>query len=379
LNFAWDLGIGNWSFSKGKMKIRSTIAFILAFAVAASADDLPRKAKTARESYPNVDVIHDSIATPHGERLRAIITKPHNEKGKLPVIFVAGWLSCDSVEAPTDTKDATGLIFRGLAQSREWCLFRIDKQGVGDSEGNCAETDFESELAGYRAAFRALNNYNFIDANRVYMLGISNGGGFAPLIPELDAEQARVHGYVSVGGWVKTWFEHMLEIERRRFALMGKSPGAVTERMKGAATLYYDWLIEGRSVPDIVKERPELAELWPEGKDHAHLYGRPLKFYEQLQKLNLAAAWSQVKVPSLILHGQYDWIMSREDSQLMAQYVNANTPGVARFMEVPGMGHTGQHYLSMADAFAGKEAPFDPKVIKLLNDWFKDQQAKTGR
>jgi pimeloyl-ACP methyl ester carboxylesterase len=365
--------------SKGKMKIGSTIAFILAFAVAASADDLPRKTKTPRESYPNVDVIYDSITTPHGERLRAIITKPHNTKGKLPVIFVAGWLSCDSVEARADTKDATGLIFRGLAESREWCLFRIDKQGVGDSEGNCAENDFESELAGYRAAFRALKNYNYIDANRVYMLGISNGGGFAPLIPESDAEQAQVRGYVSVGGWVKTWFEHMLEIERRRFALMGKSPGEVTERMKRAATLYYDWLIEGRSVSDIVKERPQLAELWPEGRDHAHLYGRPLKFYEDLQKLNLAAAWSQVKGPSLILHGQYDWIMSREDSQLMAQYVNANRPGAARFVEVPEMGHTGQHYLSMADAFADKAAPFDPKVIKLLTDWFKEQQAKTGR
>jgi pimeloyl-ACP methyl ester carboxylesterase len=361
------------------MEIRSTIAFILAFAVVASADDLPRKAKTPRESYPNVDVIYDSVTAPDGKRLRAIVTKPKDAKQKLPVIFVAGWLSCDSVEAPADTKDATGLIFRDLAQSRERCLFRIDKQGVGDSEGNCAENDFESELAGYRAAFRALKNYNYIDANRVYMLGISNGGGFAPLIPESDAEQAQVRGYVSVGGWVKTWFEHMLEIERRRFALMGKSPGEVTQRMKGAATLSYDWLIEGRSVPDIVKERPELAELWPEGKDYAHLYGRPLKFYEDLQKLNLAAAWSQVKVPSLILHGQYDWIMSREDSQLMAQYVNANTPGAARFVEVPEMGHTGQHYLSMADAFADKAAPFDPKVIKLLTDWFKEQQAKTGK
>src|SRR5436309_6364385 len=28
-----------------------------------------------------------------------------------------------------------------------------------------------------------------------------------------------------------------------------------------------------------------------------------------------------------------------------------------------------QHYLSLADAFKGKEAPFDPKVIGLLTDW----------
>src|SRR5436309_1089222 len=203
------------------MKTGSAIAFLV-IAAALCAEELPRKSKTPRESYPNVDVIYDSVTSPDGKRLRTIITKPHDSTRKLPVIFVAGWLSCDSIEAPPDTKDATGLVFRGLAQLPGFCLFRIDKQGVGDSEGVCAENDFASELAGYRAAFRALKNYDFIDSNRAYILGISNGGGFAPLVPESDVERAQVRAYISVGGWVKTWFEHMLEIERRRFALMGK-------------------------------------------------------------------------------------------------------------------------------------------------------------
>ena len=360
-----------------QMRVVSIIALVLTLAVipkASGANDLPRKAKTPPETYPNVDVIYDSVTTPRGERLRTIITKPHDAPGKLPVIFVAGWLSCDSVEAPRGTKDATGIVFQGLAQLPGFSLFRVDKQGVGDSEGNCAENDFESELAGYRAAFRALKNYNFIDTNQVYILGISNGGGFAPLVPETDAEKDQVRGYVAVGGWVKTWFEHMLDIERRRFALMGKSPGEVNDRMKSAPTLYYEWLIKSKSVDGILREHPELVELWPEGKDHAHLYGRPLAFYQQLQKLNLAAAWSHVKVPTLVLHGQYDWIMSREDHELIAQYVNANRPGAADFIEVPEMGHTFQHYLSFADAFPGKEAPFDPKVVHLVTDWLKKKQ-----
>ena len=338
----------------------------------ASAAELPRKATTHRESYPNVDVIYDSVTAPDGKRLRTIITKPRNAKGKLPVIFVAGWLSCDSVEAPAETKDETGLVFRSLAQMPGFVLFRMDKQGVGDSEGVCSETDFNSELAGYRAAFHALKNYDFIDARRVYILGISNGGGFAPLIPETDAEQAQVHGYVSVGGWVKTWFEHMLEIERRRFALMAKSPGEVNDRMKGAATLYHEWLIKGRSVDDILKEQPQLADLWPEGKDHGHLYGRPLKFYEQLQKLNLADAWSHVKVPTYVLRGAFDWIMSREDSELIATYVNRNGD-LASFYEIPNTGHTFQHYLTLADAFKGKRAQFDANIIRLLTEWLRNK------
>jgi pimeloyl-ACP methyl ester carboxylesterase len=210
----------------------------------------------------------------------------------------------------------------------------------------------------------------------VYIFGSSNGGGFAPLVPETKAEEAQVRGYITIGGWATTWFEHMLDIERRRFALMKKPPGEVTDRIKGATTLYYEWLINGRSVPEILKEKSELAELWPEGKDQTHLYGRPLKFYQDLQKLNLARAWYRVRLPALILHGQYDWIMRREESELIAQYVNRNFPGAARFVEVPNMGHGGQHYLSMADAFAGKEAPFDPEIIRTMTDWLKQQQKK---
>src|SRR5436305_4538366 len=153
------------------MKTTAAI-MLLALAAALCAEELPRKAKTPRETYPNVDVVYDSVTAPDGKRLRTIVTKPRNTKGKLPVIFVAGWLSCDSVEAPAGTKDESGLVFRGLAQLPSFLLFRMDKQGVGDSEGVCSETDFDSELAGYRAAFRAMKNHDFIDTEKIYIPGV---------------------------------------------------------------------------------------------------------------------------------------------------------------------------------------------------------------
>ena len=70
--------------------------------------------------------------------------------------------------------------------------------------------------------------------------------------------------------------------------------------------------------------------------------------------------------------------MGRDDSELIAQIVNANVPGAARFIEVPDMGHGGQHYKSMADAFADKQAPFDPKIIRTITDWLKQQQKKSA-
>ena len=115
-----------------------------------------------------------------------------------------------------------------------------------------------------------------------------------------------------------------------------------------------------------------MEELWPEGKDHAHLYGRPPAFYQQLQQLNIAAAWSRVKVSTYAVRGAFDWIMSPEDAGLIASYVNANRQ-LAFSYEVPQMGHTFQHYLNFVDAFKGKSAPFDPKVTGLIVDWLKHE------
>src|SRR4026209_84892 len=177
------------------MKLNPAVVFF-ALTAAVSADELPRKSKAPRESYSNVDVIYDSVRMPDGKRLRSIITKSRDANEKLPVIFLAGWLSCDSVEALADTKDATSMILRGLAQTPGFCTFKIDKPGCGDSEGDCSQTDFDTELAGYRAAFRALKHHDFIDSERVYIFGSSNGGGFAPLVPETASEQAMVRGYI---------------------------------------------------------------------------------------------------------------------------------------------------------------------------------------
>ncbi len=67
-------------------------------------------------------------------------------------------------------------------------------------------------------------------------------------------------------------------------------------------------------------------------------YGRPIAYYQQLQALNLQAAWAEVKVPVLALHGEFDWIMSRGDIETIAALVNQNVPGKAEFVELPAAG-----------------------------------------
>src|SRR5258708_35870166 len=94
----------------------------------------------------------------------------------------------------------------------------MDKAGVGESQGDCSKADFNSEMEGWQAAFESLGKYDFMDRERVFVVGLSNGGGFSPLA----AQKHPVRGFVSAGSWGRTWYEYMLELERRPLTGVGK-------------------------------------------------------------------------------------------------------------------------------------------------------------
>jgi len=327
---------------------------------------LPRRAESRDERYEGVRVSYETVRAGDGARLRLILTRPA-ASGPWALVFVTGWLSCDSVEVPPGSDDAPQRVFQALARLPGFMTARLDKPGVGDSEGDCAQTDFNSELEDYRRAFRQVTADAHVDPRRIFLFGLSNGAGFAPLVPQGTA----VRGYVVIGGWLKTWYEHMLELERRRLVLAGHASAEINPLMQQVAALYSAYLLEGESPAHLFARQPALQALW-EGAP-TQQYGRPVAYYQQLQALNLLSAWSQVRVPLLALHGEFDWIMSRADLETMAALVNANVPGSAEFVELPATGHTFEHYSSAAQAFRGSADAFDPALARRVTDWLQRQ------
>ena len=75
---------------------------------------------------------------------------------------------------------------------------RVDKPGAGDSEGPpCEESGFREELAGYQTALRALKADPAVDKNRVFLIGLSLGGFFAPLLAR-DVPVAGISAYGTI-------------------------------------------------------------------------------------------------------------------------------------------------------------------------------------
>ena len=332
---------------------RLTLALLVTLATAS------QQAPAKREHFPNADVLYDWVTNGRGEKMRTYVTRPKNFSAKVPAIFFVGWLSCDTMESP-DPKpdDGFGILLGRLIDQSGFATMRMDKPGVGESQGNCGKADFHSELTGWQAAFDSMSKYDFIDLDRVFVVGLSNGGGFSPLA----AGNHPVRGYISASSWGRTWYEHMMELERRRLIAKQKSPAEVNSDVKSFAEFYSLYLIKGMTPGEVIARHPEWKDLWYDEPDGQ--YGRPAAFYHQLEALNLGELWQRVSAPVLVIRGKADTIMSRADSEAIAQIVNQVHPGQARYLEIDGMAHD----FTIDDKF-------DEQIVPTILLWIKEQLA----
>jgi pimeloyl-ACP methyl ester carboxylesterase len=309
-----------------------------------------------REYFAKAEVLYDWASNSRGDKLRTFVTYPKNLSGKVPVIFFVGWLSCDSVEYAAGETDGFGALMLRLIDLSGYATVRMDKPGVGESQGTpCNKADYQSELEGYRSAFDSMNKYDFIDTQRVFVVGLSNGGGVGPLV----SRDHHVAGFVAASSWGRTWYEHMLENERVRLTSDGKSAAEVNDAVKAFTQFYDFYLLQKQTPGEVIAQHPQWKSLWHDEPDGQ--YGRPAAFYQQLQALNLGDAWQKIDAPVLVIHGSNDTIMSRSDSAAIAEIVNSTHPGRARFVEVPGMGH----------GFTVNKK-FHAELIALILNWMKE-------
>jgi len=345
--------------------VRNSVPALLVAALAALTSLLmaqtPRP-QPQREHFQNAQVIYGWAHDNRGERLRTFITRPNNATGKVPAIFFVGWLSCDSMEYPdAEAHDGFGILLRRLIEQSGYATVRMDKPGVGESQGDCSKTDFAQELSGCQSAFDEMLKYDFIDPAKIFIVGLSNGGGTSALVPR----QHPVRGYIAASSWGRTWYEHMLEMERRRLTEDAKSPAEINTAVKSFVEFYTLYLIKGMTPGQVIAQHPEWKSLWYDAPDGQ--YGRPAAFYQQLQALNLGEAWKKVNEPVLVIHGSADSIMSQADSEAIAQTVNQTHPGHARYLQIDDMTH----------GFTVK-GKFYEELVPTILTWIREQ-LETGR
>jgi pimeloyl-ACP methyl ester carboxylesterase len=319
------------------------------------------------ENIPGCTVEYDAVTSSRGHRVRTIVTRPEGRKGALPAVLFIPWLSCDAVDAPLGG-DGWHPVLHGVAARSGWVTMRVEKPGVGDSEGSpCGQNDLETDLDAFRAALSALRRMPGVDPSRIVLFGGSIGGALAPVLAaELPAAE-RVAGLIVSGTFSRTWFEHMLEFERARLTLSGIEPSEIQRALRGFAEFYALYFGESLTPGQVIARRPDFAWLWED--DPGGQYGRPAAYFHQVSRLDVEGAWSRLSAPVLVLYGEYDWIMSRAEHEHVVTLVNRQQPGRATLEILPRTDHNLGVYASAADAYAGRGATFDESVIDRIAHW----------
>ena len=297
--------------------------------------------EAASEQLADSTVSYGSVRVPAGYRLRTIVTEPKDsplaKDGKLPAFMYVSGIICDTVDRPTQPDAPDTRIVHAMADAG-FVTMRVDKPGVGDSEGPpCSEIDLQTELAGYTAALKQLAAMPGVDPSRIYVFGHSMGGVLAPYM----AKEVPVRGTIVYGTIVRTWFEYQLENVRRQAALQpGVTEAEVTDAVLAEAKSSSMILVEKKTLGDVWARWPELKQP-TQGLmlDENHMSTRSMAFFHQLQDLNLARAWAESTGAVLAVYGEFDWVTSETDHRTIADIVNARTKGAGTVLIRPGADH----------------------------------------
>ncbi len=318
----------------------------------------------AKETHPGIKTIYHQITSDHGIKQRVIVTLPASGPKKHKGMVVLQGLSCSSIEQTPGRQSAFVRLLTDLIRKSDRAVLRIEKPGMGDSEGDCSNTDFATELNGYETAIRWFLAQDYVDADEVIVYGNSMGSALAPYM----ANQFNLAGVVSDGTYVRSWFEHMLEIERRILAFKGLTQQQITEKMtRSYIPLYYGMLVEKKSYQKVIDEKPNLVEDNYHGP--GHMYGRPVSFYHQLQQFDVAGAWEQLKVPARIRWGTHDWIMSEADNDLIVEILKQAGHKDHVLYKHESLDHWQAIHPNPLSSFEGKKGQWDDAISGVLLDW----------
>jgi hypothetical protein len=214
-----------------------------------------------------------------------------------------------------DFASATVAPFRELVQAwtrAGFATMRVEKRGVGDSEGSAA--DFRTEISDVQHALDALRALDGIDGEAVFVFGHSVGGMIAPLLS--GARGLMVYGTSSA-----RWYDCITVSHNRQRALRGMAKSTEPP----AKTAYED----------------------------------------QIHETDLAKAWSAVEVPVLVLHGEHDWVVGEDEARAIpAKHVQVAT--------VPKLDHLLTRHETVEQSLAAYGAGHhDPVVAQMTISWMR--------
>ena len=330
------------------------------------------------ESYAGAEAAYGAVPF-QGGLLRDILVTPATPAPGAPVVFLIQGYYCATAEGSTADHP-----YRALAQSladQGIATYRVEKPGMGDSLGGpqCLQTDFDTEVAAFRAGLAHLIAAHGVAPERIVLLGHSMGGVQAPL---LAAETENLRGVAVMGTAMRSWHDYMIELMRvQSFFAAGVDPAQGEELSEMMRPLLDRIFNETTPLPDIAEANPEHAGLLTgvlQWDGEGQILARDVSYWRQIADQRLAAAWRDGDAPVLTMYGEADFAaIDDRDHRLIVDIVNHYRPGTATYTFLPRTGHgfglEGTRAEAQArNAAAGgapPPAPFNPELGRVFGAW----------
>lgn len=316
-----------------------------------------------KESVADAITEYRAVAVEDGVR-RTLVTRPPSP-GRHPAVLYLTGIGCSSQEsvgmATTEAKLLYGLTRAGFV------TMRVEKSGIGDGQGTPCQaegSDLEAEVRGYAAGLRALRDYDFVDRERLFLLGVSIGGVEAPLV----AAGEQVRGIVVVNTVARAFLDYLQDIRRTQGALSGTPYDELEANLRLDAACNRRLLVDREDPARIVAVEPRCRESID--------YPAPVAYMRQWSDLNPGAAWKRVEAPVLVLRGASDTVASAVDGPYLRDMLEALRPGRATFVEVPDMDHVLARAASPREsATRGLDptAPYQEALTGIVSEWMTRQ------
>lgn len=192
----------------------------------------------------------------------------------------------------------------GFFVSRGFAVLSYDKRGVRESAGDWKRADFDDLAGDALAGVRLLKMRKDIDATRIGLFGISQGGWIAPLVATRDRDIAFI--IIHAGSGLRVAENNLLfiEAELRGYGFAGEEAAQAMayyqlnddvtrhpERWKELQALYVK--ARERNVEWLLEE-PQPADFWFRA------------FYKGIMDFDPAPLWAKVRCPVLAFFGELD-------------------------------------------------------------------------
>ena len=311
-----------------------------------------------KENYADFDLEYGAVQSGKAQ-LRTLVSRP-KKAGKQPAVLFVQGVGCYSVDTPLDTNTSEIQLLNYLTR-QGFVTMRVDKQGMGDSRGvPCSEPDFDTEGDGYRSALLHLRGLDYVDADRIFIIGHSMGGVFAPLL----ARDVPVRGIVAYGTMGEKFMDYFANSRRTIARANNMNLVETEEYVRLNCDCFRPYFEKGTPFSDIIAAQPECREILGD-------LGRTTAFWQQLNRLDIPALWTAYTGKALAAWGKADYISVREEHQHIAELVNRAHPGNGTFLELDGCDHGMHTVASMQMAAQGQAAGYNPAVSEAIGKWLK--------